>query len=63
MRQLREVIQMRALRVIVVIAVTYPLWGVVYEVVTGYWPPNWMTPWIDHTRPGPCRFCGGGAPG
>jgi len=53
----------RALRVLPVIAATYPLWGVVYQVVTGYWPPHWMEPWVDRAWPEPCLFCGGGAPG
>jgi hypothetical protein len=53
----------RALRVLLAIAATYPLWGVAYEIVTGYWPPQWMEPWVDHTRPEPCWFCGGSAPG
>ena len=53
----------RALRVLLVVAFTYPLLGVAYEVVTGYWPQDWMAPWVDHTRPEPCGYCGGGAPG
>ena len=29
-----------ALRILLVIAFTYPVWGVAYEVVTGYWPQH-----------------------
>jgi hypothetical protein len=53
----------RALRILLVMAVTYPFWGVAFALITGYWPPQWMEPWVDHTRPEPCGFCGGGAPG
>jgi hypothetical protein len=53
----------RALRVLLVMAVTYPFWGVAFALITGYLPPQWMEPWVDHTRPEPCGFCGGGAPG
>jgi hypothetical protein len=36
-----------ALRVLLVIAATYPLWGVAYEIVTGYWPRiGWPHGWI-----------------
>jgi len=37
--------------------------AVVYSIITGYWPPHWTEPWVDHTRPEPCGFCGGSAPG
>jgi hypothetical protein len=53
----------RALRILLAIAFTYPLWGVAYEIVTGYWSPHWMEFWVDHSRPEPCLFCGGGGPG
>lgn len=49
----------RALRILLVIAATYPVWGFAYEVVTAYWPPHWMLFWVDRTRP-KCGFCGGG---
>jgi len=62
MRQLREVSAMRALRIVLAIAFTYPVWGVAYEILTGQWPPHWMEPWVDRSRPELCLFCGGGAP-
>jgi hypothetical protein len=53
----------RRLRLFLMIAFTYPVWGIAYEIVTGYWPPQWMEPWVDRTRPEPCMTRGGGAPG
>jgi hypothetical protein len=53
---------MRAQRIVLVIAFTYPVWGVAYEILTGQWPPHWMEPWVDRSRRDLCLFCGGGAP-
>jgi len=54
---------MRVLRIILLVAASYPLWGFVYETVTGRWPPHWMQPRPDPTAAPPCLTCGGGAPG
>jgi hypothetical protein len=53
---------MRPLRIILLIAITYPVWGIGYEIVTGHWPPHWLESWADQSRPEPCMSCGGGAP-